>query len=149
MGFVLTPATQAASFDLTNGTTTGAQTLGRAAGQTGNIAPAATLSVSGSTVAVSISGNSATLTNLGTLQQTGTGRAIRDNTGVTGLVINNGSTTNSTALMQTADVDVIQMNVGKGSVTLNNYGVMNSLNASAAGSQSIWARVIIPSPMVA
>ncbi len=43
--------------------------------------------VSGSTVAVTISGNNATLTNLGTLNQTGTGRAIRDNTGVTGLTI--------------------------------------------------------------
>ncbi|MES2825108.1 MAG: autotransporter-associated beta strand repeat-containing protein [Pseudomonadota bacterium] len=137
MGFALTPAAQAASFDLTTGTTTSAQTLGSAAGQTGNIAPAATLSVSGSSVAVTISGNSATLTNLGTLQQTGTGRVIRDNTGVTGLVINNGSTTNSTALMQAADADVIQMNVGKGSVTLNNYGVMNSLNASAGGSQAV------------
>jgi hypothetical protein len=33
------------------------------------------------------------LTNLGTFEQTGTGRAIRDNTSVTGLTINNGSST--------------------------------------------------------
>jgi hypothetical protein len=53
---------------------------------------------------------------LGTLEQTGTGRAIRDNTGVTGLIVNNGSSTNSTALIQTADGDVFQMNKSPASV---------------------------------
>ena len=38
------------------------------------------------------------------------GRAIRDNTGVTGLTITNGSATNSSAVIQAADGDVIQMN---------------------------------------
>ena len=79
----------AASFNLASGTSTTAQSL--AANQTGSIASGATLSVSGATVAVTITGNNATLTNLGSLLQTGTGRAMRDNTGVTGLVINNGS----------------------------------------------------------
>jgi hypothetical protein len=69
--------------------------------------------------------------------QTGTGRVVRDNTGVTGLVINNGSATNSSALMQAADADVIQMNKTPASVTVNNYGTMTSLNASAGGSQAI------------
>jgi hypothetical protein len=77
------------------------------------------------------------LTNLGTLEQTGTGRAIRDNTGVTGLTITNGSSTNSSALIRSADGDVIQMNKSPASVTLNNYGVMTSLNASAGGSQVV------------
>jgi PEP-CTERM motif len=77
------------------------------------------------------------LTNLGALEQTGTGRAIRDNTGVTGLTINNGSATNSSALIQAADGDVIQMNKSPASATLNNYGVMTSLNASAGGSQVV------------
>ncbi len=58
---------------------------------------------------------------------------IRDNTGVTGLVINNGSLTNSTALMKAQDADVIQMNVANASVTLNNYGTMTSLNSPTAG----------------
>ena len=49
------------------------------------------LTVSGGTVAVTISGGNATLTNLGAVNQTGTGRAIRDNTGVAGLKIYNGS----------------------------------------------------------
>jgi hypothetical protein len=120
-------------FDIASASTS-AETLG--AGQTGNIQPAGSLTVSGSTVAVTISGNNATLTNLGTLQQTGTGRAIRDNTGVTGLTITNGSTTNSTALMQADDADVIQMNK-PASVTLSNYGTMTSLNASKGGAQAV------------
>jgi hypothetical protein len=88
-------------------------------------------------VAVAVSGNNATLTNLGTIKQTGTGRAIRDNIGVTGLTITNGGLTNSTALMQAADADVIQMNVAGGSVILNNYGTMTSLNASSGGAQAV------------
>jgi hypothetical protein len=95
------------------------------------------LIVNGGTNAVTVTGNNATLTNLGTLEQTGTGRAIRDNTGVTGLTITNGSATNSSAVIQSADGDVIQMNKSPASVTLNNYGTMTSLNASAGGSQVI------------
>lgn len=126
----------AATFVISTNSTT-AQTLGSGSGQTGTINSGVSLTVSGATVAVTITGNNETLTNLGTLSQTGTGRAIRDNTGVTGLIINNGSSTNSTALMQTADADVIQMNKAAASVTFNNYGTLTSLNASAGGSQAI------------
>ena len=120
---------------VTNSTT--AQTLGSASGQAGLVNPGSSLTVSGGTVAVTITGNNATLTNLGTISQTGTGRVIRDNTGVTGLVINNGSPTNSIALMQATDADVIQMNRSPASVTLNNYGTMTSLNASKGGAQAV------------
>ena len=126
----------AASFTITSNSTT-AQTLGSASGQSGTIAAGKALTVSGGTVAVTISGNNATLTNLGTISQTGSGRAVRDNTGVTGLVINNGSATNGTAVMQTADADVVQMNRAGASVTLNNYGALISNNASAGGSQAV------------
>ena len=126
----------AANFNITGPSTT-AQTLGSGAGQTGTITDTGSLTVSGGTNAVTITGNNATLTNLGTLEQTGTGRAIRDNTGVTGLIVNNGSSTDATALMQAADGDVIQMNKSPASVTLNNYGTMTSLNASAGGSQVV------------
>jgi hypothetical protein len=136
-GLLLSPIAQATTFNFTSGTTTAGQTLGTGSGQTGSIATGATLSVSGSTVAVAVSGNNATLTNLGTIKQTGTGRAIRDNIGVTGLTITNGGLTNSTALMQAADADVIQMNVAGGSVILNNYGTMTSLNASSGGAQAV------------
>src|SRR5882757_3193066 len=125
----------ATDFNITS-PSTAAQTLGTGSGQTGTIQSTGSLTVSGSTVAVTLSGNNATLTNLGTINQTGTGRAVRDNTGVTGSTINNGSTTNSTALMRAADADVIQMNK-PASVTLNNYGTMTSLNASKGGAQAV------------
>ena len=134
---VLTAGAAAATpFAITSNTTT-AQTLGTGAGQTGSVAAGSALTVSGSTVAVTISGNNATLNNLGTISQTGTGRAIRDNTGVANLVVNNGSATNATATIRTADADVIQMNVPAASVVLNNYGSLISLNASAGGSQAV------------
>jgi hypothetical protein len=78
---LLLPITiSAASFTLSSNSTT-AQTLGSGSGQTGIINALISLTVSGATNAVTISGNSATLTNLGTISQTGTGRAVRDNTG--------------------------------------------------------------------
>jgi hypothetical protein len=126
----------AGSFTITNAQTA-AQTLGTGSGQTGSVTATGSLTVNKSTVAVTISGNNETLNNLGTISQTGTGRVVRDNTGVTGLVVNNGSTTNSSALLEAADADVIQMNVSPASVTLNNYGQMISLNASAGGSQAV------------
>jgi autotransporter-associated beta strand protein len=128
---------QAAGFTV-NGTSSTAQTL---AGGTGAVTAGSTLDVHDGNVAVTVTGNGATLDNQGTLKQSGTGakagRAIRDNTGVSGLTINNGSAANAAALIQTADGDVVQMNKAKSSVTLNNYGSMISLNASAGGSQAV------------
>jgi PEP-CTERM motif len=129
-------AASAADFTITAPDTT-ARTLGSGSGQTGTITASGVLTVSGATIAVTITGNNATLNNLGTISTTGTGRVIRDNTGVTNFVVNNGSVTNATALMQAADADVIQMNKPVASVTLNNYGQMISLNASAGGSQAV------------
>ena len=131
----------AADFTISNASTAG-QTLGSGAGQTGTVTAAGSLTVSGSAIAVTITGNNATLNNLGTISQTGTNqsgnsRVIRDNTGVTGLVVNNGSLTNSTALLQSADADVFQMNKAAGSVTLNNYAQMISANASKGGAQAV------------
>jgi autotransporter-associated beta strand protein len=114
---------------------TKAQTL--AAGQSGTVTATGTLTVASDKVAVTITGNNATLDNQGAIKQTGTGRVVRDNTGVTGLTINNGSATNGGALMQAADADVIQMNKANAGVTLNNYGSMISLNASANGAQAV------------
>lgn len=133
----------AASFNISSSDSTTAQTLGSGSGQTGSVAAGKSLTVSGGTVAVTVSGNNATLNNLGTLSQTGNGRVIRDNTGVTGLLINNGSSSNASALMMSADADVIQMNKSPASVTLNNYGQLISLNASGGGSQAVDFNAII------
>ena len=127
---------QAANFTLAADSTS-AQTLGSGSGQSGTVNSGVKLTVGGGTVAVTVTGNNATLTNLGTITQTGTGRVVRDNTGVSGLVINNGSATNATALMQAADADVVQMAKSPASVTLNNWGQMISLNASASGAQAV------------
>jgi len=120
----------AADFTITGAGTT-AQTL--TAGQSGTVAASGTLIVSGDKNTVTVTGNGATLTNLGTIKQTGTGRVIRDNTGVSDLTVNNGSG----ALIQAADADVIQMNKANASVTLNNYGSMISVNASSGGAQAV------------
>jgi hypothetical protein len=132
------PRARAASFTINNASTT-AQTLGPGSGQTGEITETGSLTVGGSTVAVTISGNNATLINIGAIDQTGTGRAIRDNTGVTGLTIYNGcvvtetacgGVADSTASIRTTQADVIQMNKSNGSLVLNYYGEMISKQQS-------------------
>jgi hypothetical protein len=131
----LTMGSAAATPFTVAGPTTTAQALG--SGETGTVAAGAALTVAGTAVAVTVNGSNATLNNQGTIAQTGSGRAIRDNTGVANLVVNNGSATNAAATIRTADGDVIQMNKPAASVTLNNYGSLVSLNASAGGSQAV------------
>ncbi len=127
----------AAGFTI-SGTSNAAQTLSSG---TGSVTAGSTLDVHDGNIAVTVTGNNATVDNQGTIKQSGTGsnanRAIRDNTGVSNLIVDNGSSTNSAALIQTADGDVIQMNKAKSSVTLNNYGTMLSSNASAGGNQAV------------
>jgi hypothetical protein len=110
-------------------TVTAAQTLPHGAGvvsSTGN------LQVSGSSVAITVTGTSS-IQNDGVIKQTGTGRAIRDNTGGLTLTVTN----NAGALLQAADADAIQMNRSNSSISFDNYGSIISLNASAGGSQAI------------
>jgi autotransporter-associated beta strand protein len=135
--FALTMASASATPFAITGKSTDAQTLGAAAGETGFVAAGATLALNKAVVAVTITGNNATLNNQGTIEQTGNGRAIRDNKGVANLVVNNGSATNRAAVIRTADGDVIQMNVPAASVTLHNYGTLDSKNASQGGSQAV------------
>ena len=111
------------------GTVTTAQTLHSGAGvvsSTGN------LQVSGSSVAITVTGTSS-IQNDGMIKRTGTGRAIRDNTG--GLTVT--VTNNAGALLQAADADAIQMNRPNSSISFDNFGSVISLNASAGGSQAI------------
>lgn len=117
------------------GIVTAPQTLGSA--ETGTVAPGAALTVADAAVAVTVNGSNATLNNQGAITQKGTGRAIRDNTGVANLVVNNGSASNAAATIRTFDGDVIQMNKPAASITLNNYGSLISQNASAGGSQAV------------
>ena len=90
------------------------------------------LQVSGSSIAITVTGTSS-IQNDGMIKQTGTGRAIRDNTGGLTLTVTN----NAGALLQAADADAIQMNRANSSISFDNYGSVISLNASAGGSQAI------------
>jgi hypothetical protein len=67
------------------------------------------------------------------IKQTGTGRAIRDNTGGLTLTVTN----SAGALLQAADADAIQMNRANSNISFDNHGSVISLNASAGGSQAI------------
>lgn len=109
---------------------TAAQTLPSGAGVVGSLGK---LEVSGSFVAITVTGTSS-IENTGVIKQTGTGRAIRDDTG--GLIL---AVTNSAgALLQAADKDAIQMNKPNSSISFDNYGRVISLNASADdGAQAI------------
>jgi autotransporter-associated beta strand protein len=111
------------------GTVTAAQSLPSGAGvvsSTGN------LQVSGSSVAITVTGTSS-IQNDGMIKQTGTGRAIRDNTGGLTLTVTN----SAGALLQAADADAIQMNRANSNISFDNHGSVISLNASAGGSQAI------------
>jgi subtilase-type serine protease len=127
-------AAAAAPFDVqANQTLTTAQILG-VGGATGVVESGGNLilPVGNSSVAITVTGD-ATITNSGTIQQLGTGRAIRDNTGGLTLTVTN----NVGALILATDGDVIQMNKADSNVTFNNYGTLNSLNVSNGGAQGI------------
>ena len=139
--FVLVPlllaafCAQAANTTISNASTT-AQTVTASGSLT--VTPAGSLAVSGKTPAVSVSGGSATVSNQGTIFQSGTGRAIVDTAATPSLVVNNGSATNSAAVIRTANGDVIQLgNFAGESVELNNWGQMISLNPAGGGSQAV------------
>ncbi|HEY2568767.1 MAG TPA: hypothetical protein VGI25_05570 [Candidatus Udaeobacter sp.] len=109
------------------GTVTAAQTLPSGAGL---VSSTGDLEVSGSSIAIAVTGTSS-IQNDGVINQTGTGRGIRDNTGgLTLAVTNNG-------LLQAADADPIQMNKSNSNISFDNHGRVISLNASAGGSQAI------------
>jgi autotransporter-associated beta strand protein len=110
-------------------TVTAAQTLPSGAGV---VSSTGDLEVSGSSVAITVTGTSS-IQNDGVINQTGTGRAIRDNTGGLTLSVTNGAG----ALLQAANADAIQMTKPNSSISFDNYGRVISLNASAGGSQAI------------
>ena len=89
MAFTVSGAS-ATSFNMTSGTrTTAGQTLG--AVEAGNVVAAATLRLSGSDVAMTLSGDDGSIVSPGKMKQTGTGRLVRDNTGVAGSTATSGT----------------------------------------------------------
>jgi autotransporter-associated beta strand protein len=122
---------QSASFNVTSTDNT-AKTL--ASGDTGTVTSSGTLSVNLGTTTVNITGNS-TITNSGSILQTGTGRTI-DNIG-SGSDATITITNNASALIRSANGDTIRVNRAASNITLNNYGSIISLNPNAAGSQAL------------
>ena len=108
-------------------TTVGAQTLSTG---TGTVSSGGKISTSGSTVALVMTGTS-TLQNDGTIQQTGTGRAIDSNSGVANLTVTN------TGLISSVSSDAFRVNTDS-VVFLTNSGTIQVTN----GGQAIdWAAI--------
>ncbi|WP_269542201.1 beta strand repeat-containing protein [Cerasicoccus fimbriatus] len=109
-----------------NGASSSPQTLSSG---TGEITSSGVLTVSGSSVAVTVTGDS-TLINGNFLLQNGTGRAVRINTlpNTFNLVNHSG------AFIQTSDADAIQWNAGTGnpSIDLDNAGTITTLGSGQA-----------------
>ncbi len=125
----------AAPFNITSGTDTAGKTL--AAGETGSVSSGATLSVSGSGNAITLSstgGSTTFVTNSGSILQTGTGRTMRSNTSGTPSI---SITNNSGALIRSASADTIRADVAGSNWTINNSGSIISLNPTVGGSQAI------------
>jgi hypothetical protein len=101
------------------------------------------LNVAGGNPAVyfnaSSSGYTFTVTNNGTIEQSGTaaagnnGNALVDNAGHTTIIVNN----EAGATIETADDDTFHLSKASNNVTLNNYGTINSMNASLGSNQAI------------
>jgi hypothetical protein len=119
---------KAGSFDI-SGTTTGTQSL--SASQSGTVEATGTLNVATGT-AVTIKGTGASLINYGVIEETGTSRTIRDNTGgLTWTVTNSGTISSS-------GNDTIQTGTAGSTVTITNTGTIESLGTGTVlSSQAI------------
>ena len=109
--------------------TTGAQTL---TGGTGTIDAGGKISANTSGTALAISGT-ATLTNNGTIEQLGSGRAIDSNSGTATLAITNNGT------ISAVGTDAFRINTAATSVTLDNTG---TISVSAGGQAIDWAAIV-------
>jgi len=121
-------AVTASSFSIDDANVTSAKTLTDA--QTGTLTSTGILSVSGSSVSVTIIGD-ATITNEGTIEQTGTGRAIYDNTAGAFLTIDNYGT------ISAVGDDVIKVGKGTAGILLNNQGTIWQKGTSAGIGQAL------------
>lgn len=108
-------------------TTVAAQAL--SAG-TGTVSSTGIISTAGSTVALAFSGTS-TLVNNGTIQQTGTGRAI-DSTSVSNLTVTNNG------LISAVSTDAFRVNTAGTSVSLTNSG---TIRVTSGGQAIDWAAI--------
>lgn len=125
---LMQPALSAADFNFTSGTISLAQTLGN--GESGTVGSGATLSLSGSTVDVLMSGTSSLTVN-GILRQTGSGRAIDNSSANSVLTVVN------TGTISSVSTDAFRVN-SNAQVTLTNSG---TISVSAGGQAIDWAAI--------
>lgn len=126
------PMAQAADFTVNSATpvTTG-QAL-NTAGNTGTVTSGSTLSTNGSTQAVTLTGSGTiTLNNSGTIEQTGTARAIRNNAGPITFRLNNNGTISSLA------DDVLKMGVAASVFEFSNQGTIWQKGTGTASGQAL------------
>ncbi len=108
-------------------TTVGAQTL---SANTGTIDAAGAISISSNGVALGMSGTS-TLVNNGTIETTGTGRAIDSNSGIANLLVTN------TGLISSTSSDAFRVNTNS-AVSLTNSG---AIRVTGGGQAIDWASI--------
>lgn len=98
---------------------------------TGTVTATGSITTSSGTVGVLISG-SATLNNAGTIQQTGTGRAVDSNTNNISLVVQN------TGSILTVSADAMRVNTANTAISLTNSG---TISVSAGGQAIDWGNI--------
>jgi len=130
LGFISVASLQAGTFVISSNSTT-AQTLS-ANGETGTVNATKSLTLGGSTNAVTMSATT-TLTNNGTIQQTGTGRAVDNN------IANASMTISNTGTINTASSDAIRVNKDS-AISLTNSGTI-SVTAGNGGQALDWAAI--------
>ena len=93
-----------------------------------------TLTVAGSTTAIQVNSNGSgsnpatvTISNLGAIEQSGTGFVIQDINGHGTITITNGSTTNTVASLKGDGSDAIHLSKSSTNATVNNYGQILSI----------------------
>ncbi len=134
------PLAYAASFSVT-GADTVAKTLAPASGgtETGTVATAGNLAVSGGTTAITVTGGSGTRTavidNSGVIRQTGSGRAVRANASAVVLNITN----RTGATLSAVGDDAVQVSAAAAgsTFTLDNSGTVVSTNSRAINLRDI------------
>ncbi|WP_076591950.1 autotransporter outer membrane beta-barrel domain-containing protein [Herminiimonas arsenitoxidans] len=132
----------AATFTIPTDSGTTTKTL--AAGDTGTVNNGASLSLGGSTIAVTVTGTTGTamLNNAGTIEQTGTERTIDVTGNGVKLILNN----TFGATISAAANDVIRTNKASIAIEINNQGtIWQKSTGSAAGGQAIDSRGITSS----
>lgn len=124
----------AASFTVAGGeTNTTGQSV--ASGETGVVAASGALTTSGSTVAVTVGTGTTSITNSGTISQTGTGRTIDANAGTPVLSITN----NIGGLITASGNVVIRLNRAAGSYLIDNQGTISQTGPAINGERAIKA----------